>query len=169
MPLSPLQQSPNTLTLPLSNDDELDAKISLKPVHYLGQSIRRCMLGLRPRLRARNSLWDLVSKHPADLYPTSQLQQLQLKLHWQQPVEEGLDGLPPLPISPKSPSHPVAILKLDQEASAEQHIPLVMAPVSSTVSIIMAAQILLITSTANLEARFEAVTRRSRRRAVWYV
>ena len=166
MPLCRWQQSPNTLTLPLSNDDELDAKISLKPVHYLGQLICRCMLGLRPRLRARNSLWDLVSKHPADLYPTSHLQ---LHLHWQQPVEEGLDGLPPLPISPTSPSHPVAILKLDEEASAEQHISPVMAPVRSTVCIIMAAQILLITSTANLEARFEAVARRSRRRAVWYV
>ena len=164
MPLSPLQQSPNTLTLPSSNDDELDAKISLKPLHYLGQSIRRCMLGLRPRLRARNSLWDLVTKHPADLYPTSHLQ-----LHWQQPVEEGLDGLPPLPISPTSPSHPVAILKLDEEASVEQHISPDMAPVRSSVSIIMAAQVLLITFTAILEARFEAVTRRSRRRAVWYV
>lgn len=122
------------------------------------------MLGLRPRLRARNSLWDLVSKHPADLYPTSQLQ-----LHWQQPVEEGLDGLPPLPISPTSSWHPVAALKLDEEASAEQHISSDMAPVRPSVFIIMIAQTLLTTSAAIIEGGLQAVTRRSRRRAVWYV
>ena len=94
------------------------------------------MLGLRPRLRAQNSLWDLVSKHPADLYPTSQLQ---LQLHRQQPVEEGLDGLPPLPISPTSPSHPVATLKHDEETSAEQHISPDMAPVRSSVFIVVAS------------------------------
>lgn len=47
------------------------------------------MLGLRHRLRARNSLWDLVNKHPTDLHSQS--------------IEEGADGLPPLPLSPPSP------------------------------------------------------------------
>ena len=95
------------------------------------------MLGLRPRLRARNSLWDLVTKHPADdLFPTSQLQP---QLHWQLPVEEGLGGLPPLPISPTSPFHPLATVKLDEEASAEQHISSDMAPVRSSVFVILVA------------------------------
>ena len=95
------------------------------------------MLGLRPRLRARNSLWDLVTKHPADdLFPTSQLQS---QRPWQLPVEEGLGGLPPLPISPTYLSRPVTTLKLDEEASAEQHISSDMAPVRSNVFVIMAA------------------------------
>ena len=122
------------------------------------------MLGLRPRLRARNSLWDLVNKHPAHLYPTSHLQ-----LHRQQPVEEGLDGLPPLPISPITPLHPVASFKLDEEASAEKHISSDMAPVCPIIFSIMAAQPLLTTSTAVSEERLQAVHRRSWRRAVWYV
>ena len=54
------------------------------------------MLGLGRRLKARNSLWDLVNKHPTTSpstnlpYPT-------------QAVEEGAGNLPPLPTSPTSP------------------------------------------------------------------
>ncbi|KAM0796958.1 hypothetical protein BDR22DRAFT_865060 [Usnea florida] len=47
------------------------------------------MLGLRPRLKARNSLWDLVNKHSLDLHSSS-------SISLKQPVEEGADGLPPI-------------------------------------------------------------------------
>ena len=122
------------------------------------------MLGLRPRLRARNSLWDLVNKHTDHLYPTSQLQP-----HWQQPVEERLDGLPPLPVSPVTPSHSVTTFKLDEEAPTEQYDFSNMAPVCPTVFILMAARALLSTPTAVSEATIQAVSRRSWRRAVWCV
>ncbi len=84
------------------------------------------MLGLGRRLKARNSIWDLVNKHP-----TSSLSPSQHPPHWTQPVEEGADGLPPLPISPTSP-HSVAIpsLKLESDPLREEAIPTNMAPVS---------------------------------------
>jgi len=55
------------------------------------------MLGLRPRLKARNSLWDLVSKvHLDQLPPPVPVRDLF--------VEDAVARLPPLPTSPSSTS-----------------------------------------------------------------
>lgn len=97
--------------------------------NYVGLSISLlCMLGLQPRLRARNSLWDLVNKPP---YP--QDHQLSPQPPWQQqPVEEEADGLPPLPISPTSPLPAPPNHKPYTKAVVEEQTPVKMAPVSCT-------------------------------------
>jgi hypothetical protein len=84
------------------------------------------MLGLRPRLKARNSLWELVNKHPSNLHSTAQLP-------WTQPVEEGADGLPPLPITPTSPLFSRHGLELHAQPVVEEHPAIDMAPVSSNI------------------------------------
>lgn len=80
------------------------------------------MLGLRPRLKARNSLWDLVNKHPLDLPSSSPLSR-------KQPVEEGADGLPDLRFS-SSLSSPEQ--KSRDDHSSEGSHTSSMAPVSPT-------------------------------------
>ena len=61
------------------------------------------MLGLRPRLRARNSLWDLVNKHPHHLQDSHS----SFSSSWKQTVEEGTEGLPSLSFpSVSSPTSP---------------------------------------------------------------
>lgn len=82
------------------------------------------MLGLRPRLKARNSLWELVNKHHPDLHSPS-------PLSWKQPVEEGADGLPPLPFSPPSPQIASPEQKTHCSGSSESFAAPTMAPVSS--------------------------------------
>lgn len=86
------------------------------------------MLGLRPRLKARNSLWDLVNKHHPDLHSSPPLSS-------KQPVEEGADRLPPSPFSPSlsNPASPKP--KTHHSRSSESFEPLTMAPVSSTTPI----------------------------------
>lgn len=86
------------------------------------------MLGLRPRLKARNSLWDLVNRHHPDLHSS-------LPLSRKQPVEEGADGLPSSPFSsslsnPASPEQ-----RAHHSHSSESFTPRTMAPVSLETSI----------------------------------
>ena len=83
------------------------------------------MLGLQPRLKARNSLWDLVNKHPSNLLSSSS----QFR---KQPVEEGVDGLPPLPFSPSLPNSPSLEQRPHHHHPSESSAPFTMAPVSST-------------------------------------
>lgn len=90
------------------------------------------MLGLRPRLRARNSLWDLVNKQPNDFY-------LSFQPPWQQqPVEEGADGLPPLPTSPASFPPASPSYKLHTKEFTEEQVPVKMASVSSSFLVFIA-------------------------------
>ena len=56
------------------------------------------MLGLRPRLRARNSLWDLVNQHHIHYTSSEPLPQAAV------PIDGGVDDLPPLPATPRPPS-----------------------------------------------------------------
>ena len=86
------------------------------------------MLGLRPRLKARNSLWDLVNKHPLNSHPTS-------LPSWKQPVEEGADGLRLLPFSLPLSSSPSPEQAPHLNHSTESSAPFTMARVSSTTSI----------------------------------
>ena len=93
------------------------------------------MLGLRPRLKAPNSLWDLVNKHPPHLHSSS-------PPSWKQPVEEGADGLPPstpplpLPLPrPFSSSSSSPEQEPHNNHSSESSVSFSMAPVSSTTSI----------------------------------
>ena len=88
------------------------------------------MLGLQPRLKARNSLWDLVNKHPSNLLSSSS----QIS---KQPVEEGADGLPPLPFSPSLPNLPSLEQRLHHNYPSESSAPFAMAPVSSTIRTIL--------------------------------
>ncbi len=83
------------------------------------------MLGLRPRLKARNSLWDLVNKNPTHLHPSS-------SPSWKQPVEEGADGLPSLPFSLSLSSPPSPEQEPHHDHSIESSASFNMAPVSST-------------------------------------
>ena len=78
------------------------------------------MLGLRPRLRARNSLFDLVAKNHLDHFPK---QKLLLEL------ENQVENLPPLPTTPL----PTANLGHPPQytASVEDIAENIMAPVSS--------------------------------------
>lgn len=89
------------------------------------------MLGLRPRLKARNSLWDLVNKHSPDLHSSS-------PTSLKQPVEEGADGLPPLSF-PSSFSSPQQ--NPHHNLFSESSTSFTMAPVSSTTSIALWAPI----------------------------
>ena len=86
------------------------------------------MLGLRPRLKARNSLWDLVNKHHPDLHSSPPLSR-------KQPVEEGADGLPSSPFSPSLSNPASPERRPHQSRSSESFSPLTMAPVSPTTSI----------------------------------
>ena len=52
------------------------------------------MLGLKPRLRARNSLWDLVNKHH---HPQSSTEPLPREAA----IAHEIDDLPPLPTTPR--------------------------------------------------------------------
>ena len=119
------------------------------------------MLGLRPRLRARNSLWDIVNKHPSNLYFTSQI-------YWTQPVEEGADGLPPLPISPTSPLFSRHNLEVHAQPLVEESSTVDMAPVSFSMILTFASFDLLIWPLATTEEeRLEEIPRRSWGGAVW--
>lgn len=91
------------------------------------------MLGLQPRLKVRNSLWDLVNKNSPDLHSSS-------PPPWKQPVEEGADGLPPLPFSPSLSSPPSSEQEHHRNRSSESSTSSTMAPVSSTTSIASCGQ-----------------------------
>lgn len=120
------------------------------------------MLGLRPRLRTRSSLFDLIGRHNADQQPNTP--------SWEH-LEEDVDDLPPLPItpgpgevlySPFGPPTPYTLCDTIQEdrlgaeaefeyssSEAEEDINLtaptkpVMAPVSSSSSCITVSQQLI--------------------------
>ena len=114
------------------------------------------MLGLRPRLKARNSLWDLVNKHSLDLHSSS-------SISWKQPVEEGADGLPPIQFPSSSF---LSEGKPHNNHSPESSASFIMAPVSSATSIAIASR-----SPANwamaVKERLKEVTRGDWRRAIW--
>ncbi|KAI4209575.1 MAG: hypothetical protein LQ351_007519 [Letrouitia transgressa] len=77
------------------------------------------MLGLRPRLRARNSLLDLVGRKQIDHLSSAPLRQ----------APDDVDDLPPLPFSPLTPSSPVK--PSTEEAPTHRSIPQEMAPKNS--------------------------------------
>ena len=87
-----------------------------------------CMLGLGPRLRARNSLWDLVNQHPFNTYPTTPA----TPTYGTQLVEGVASGLPSLPTSPTNSPSPSPKFNLRSPPSSKQSTSVDMAPVSWT-------------------------------------
>ena len=89
------------------------------------------MLGLRQRLRARNSLFDLIREYHIDReeLPADLLERL----------EEEVDELPPLPTSPASPPAPdhhqlppTVISDSDEDRTPPAMAPVGIDPLSST-------------------------------------
>lgn len=76
------------------------------------------MLGLRPRLRARHSLFDLIGRKHIDQLSSSSASTL--------PLEEDIDDLSPLPTSPPST---VSLSTPPSEIPVEALAPVIMAPV----------------------------------------
>ena len=68
-------------------------------VHYTLTVDPRRMLGLRPRLRARNSLWDLVNHTSHHSYTSSEPLPTPFVA-----LDGAVDDLPPLPSTPLPPS-----------------------------------------------------------------
>lgn len=81
------------------------------------------MLGLRPRLRARNSLFDLIAKKNID--------QLSREERRRTAVEAEAEDLPPLPASPTSERKPVRYPVASTEATSDISETITMAPKDS--------------------------------------
>ena len=106
-------------------------------------------IGLQKRLRARNSLFDLVGRRNIDRLSS--------------PQEQSVDDIPPLPASPLSPPSPVS--SEPEQSSADASLSLTMAPVRRLSMAVLDQIGVLIWR----PERFQAVKERSWRRSIWYV
>lgn len=101
-------------------NDAVVYRHSTKVRYLVRRTAHLCMLGLRPRLRARNSLFDLITKKNIDQLSSEEPP-------WTAVEEEG-DELPPLPESPSAERKPAPYIVPTTKARSDISETVTMAP-----------------------------------------